>query len=108
MKIEYLLWSQAYRHIADPNVNSIWLAQFDEVDEGTAIFKVAASKSDLPVDGNWLALDADGMSVPSDWYLRLAGEAQSMLEGKTPLSRKIPIDPDHRLKRPVENVYREE
>ena len=103
-----LLWSQAYRHVADPNVNSIWLAQFDEVDEGTAIFKVAASKSDLPVDGNWLALDADGMSVPSDWYLRLAGEAQSMLEGKTPLSRKIPIDPDHRLTRPVENVYREE
>jgi len=44
-----------------------------------AIFKVAASKSDLPVDWNWLALDADGMSVPSDWYLRLAGKAQSML-----------------------------
>ncbi len=106
MKIEYLLWSQAYRHIADPNVNSIWLAQFDEVDEGTAIFKVAASKSDLPVNGNWLALDADGMSVPSDWYLRLAGKAQSMLEGKTPLSRKIPIDPDHLLTRPAEIVYR--
>jgi hypothetical protein len=44
------------------------------------------------------------MSVPSDWYR----EAQSMLEGRTPLSRKTPIDPNHRLARPAENVYREE
>jgi len=44
------------------------------------------------------------MSVPSDWYR----EAQSMLEGRTPLSRKIPIDPNHRLARPAEIVYREE
>jgi len=46
----------------------------------------------------------NGMSVPLDWYR----EAQPMLEGRTTLSRKIPIDPNHRLARPAEIVYREE
>jgi hypothetical protein len=71
----------------------VWLAQFDEVDEGTAIFKVTSKTSDLPAQGNWVALDADGQSLPSDWYLRLAGEAQKMFEGKAPLSPTIPISP---------------
>lgn len=40
-----------------------------------------------------MALDADGQSLPSDWYLRLAGEAQKMFEGKAPLTPTIPISP---------------
>lgn len=40
-----------------------------------------------------MALDADGQSLPSDWYLRLAGEAQKMFEGKAPLTLTIPISP---------------
>ena len=88
------MWRQAYRYISDPNINTLYLAQFDEVDEGTAIFKVTAKTSDLPLPtGGWLALDADGYSLPSDWYLRLAGEAQLMLEGRVPLTATIPIDP---------------
>ena len=90
------LWRQAYAYVANSNITTIWCAQFDEVDEGTAIFKVAAKASDLPLpkDG-WLALDADGYSLPSDWYLRLTGEAQLMLEGRIPLTRRIPIDPNN-------------
>jgi hypothetical protein len=88
------MWRQAYRYISDPIINTLYLAQFDEVDEGTAIFKVTAKTSDLPLPtGGWLALDADGYSLPSDWYLRLAGEAQLMLEGRVPLTATIPIDP---------------
>ena len=63
-------------------------------DESTAIFKVTAKTSDLPAEGNWMALDADGHDLPSDWYLRLAGEAQKMLEGSRPFSATIPIDPE--------------
>ncbi len=70
------------------------MCSIHEVDEGTAIFKVTANASDLPVPtGGWLALDADGHSLPSDWYHRLTGEAQLMLEGRIPLKSRIPIDP---------------
>ena len=71
----------------------IWMVQFDKVDEGTAIFKVATTKTEVPAVGNWLALDADGQSLPSDWYLRLCGEAQKMLDGKIRLSASIHVRP---------------
>ena len=68
-------------------------AMFDEVDEGTAMFKVAATRDDTPADGEFLTLDADGESLPSDWYLRVAGEATRMLRGQRPLTRALPISP---------------
>lgn len=71
------MWSQAYRYVQNSNINTIWMAQFDEVDEGTAIFKVAATASEVPAQGTWLTLDADGTSLPNDWYLRLCGQALS-------------------------------
>jgi len=47
----------------------IVLAQFDEVNEGTAIFKVTAKTSNLPLpNGGWLALEAIGEN-PSNSYL---------------------------------------
>ena len=86
------MWKQAHKYVANNNINTIWCAQFDEVDEGTAIFKVTARTIDLPLPvGGWLALDADGDSYPSDWYLRLTGEAQLMLEGMRPLTSTLPL-----------------
>ena len=41
-------------------------AMFDEVDEGTAMFKVAASHQDAPAGVALVTLDADGEQVPSD------------------------------------------
>ena len=66
------------------------MAQFDEVDEGTAIFKVAKDQSEVPVDGQWLTLDADGESLPHDFYLQLLGEAQKMFAGEIPLTSTLP------------------
>jgi hypothetical protein len=60
----------------------IYGAMFDEVDEGTAMFKVAASADDVPQDARFVTLDADGESLPSDWYLRLAREAQRALAAR--------------------------
>eukprot|EP01082_Thalassiosira_pseudonana_P015157 g13778.t1 g13778 contig9:413217-414998(+) len=84
------MWSQAYKYASDPNINTIWMAQFDEVDEGTAIFKVAKN---VPNEGQWLTLDIDGLQLPSDWYLRLCGQAQQMMFGNIELSESIPIEP---------------
>jgi hypothetical protein len=69
----------------------LYIAMFDEVDESTAIFKAAASQSELPSSGQFLALDQDGISVPNDWYLRLAGVAMKMIVGQIPLADELPL-----------------
>jgi hypothetical protein len=64
---------------------------FDEVDEGTAMFKMVPSASQVPSDSWFLTLDADACKLPSDWYLRLAGAAADILHGKRNLSPDLPF-----------------
>jgi hypothetical protein len=55
----------------------LYIAMFDEVDEGTAVFKLAPTQEDVPVEAPVVSLDADGYSLLSDHYLdeaRLASE----------------------------------
>ncbi len=87
-------WRQAY-NVVDAGVEFIYVAMFDEVDEGTAIFKIAETKSQIPVElqNKIVPLDADGYVLPSDWYLQLAGETQNMLDGTIDLTSTIPISP---------------
>ena len=63
----------------------IYVAMFDEVNEGTAIFKVSDNP---PVSEFAKFADLDGM--PSDHYLWLTGEASLMLKNKKPLSLNMP------------------
>ncbi|KAL0480596.1 hypothetical protein AKO1_002436 [Acrasis kona] len=51
----------------------LYIAMFDEVDEATAIFKAASRKEDTPVGDKFLYLSIDGKQLPSDYYLKLAG-----------------------------------
>jgi hypothetical protein len=69
------------------------IAMFDEVDEGTAIFKVVSQRKDAPDQAFWLTLDADGLELPSDWYLRLAGEITRMFHGDVKPDPRIPTIP---------------
>jgi hypothetical protein len=86
------LWRQACNaKIAGATVLKI--AMFDEVNEGTAVFKLAARRQDAPDQGFWLTLDADGAALPSDWYLRLAGEITRMFHGEIKPFAKIPEHP---------------
>jgi hypothetical protein len=86
------LWHQFYNAM-DAGCNMVYVAMFDEIDEGTAIFKTTENKQQTPVIGEFLTLDADGIDLPSDWYLRLTGEASKMLRGDIPLTAQIPISP---------------
>jgi len=52
----------------------LYLAMFDEMDEGTAFFKTASTKADTPVSPAFVTLDTDGQKLPSDFYLKLAGQ----------------------------------
>ena len=86
-----------YWHQIDNAIGSgagmLYGAMFDEVDEGTALFKVAPNAASEPAQGAYVPLDADGQTLPSDWYLRLTGAASDVLRGKSPRTATIPIQP---------------
>lgn len=82
-------WHQAYNAISAGS-KMVYVAMFDEVDEGTAMFKIAENAGQLPTTGKFVPLNADGETVPSDWYLRLMGEASKMLRGERTLTATMP------------------
>lgn len=86
------LWRQAV-NARNSGARLLKIAMFDEVNEGTAMFKAAPHRSDAPDQGYWLTLDADGVDLPSDWYLRLAGEITRAFHSNKPLSPTLPKVP---------------
>ena len=68
-------------------------AMFDEVDEGTAMFKLAPTAAHLPTGASFVPLDADGHALPSDFYLRVGGAATALLRGDLPMSPTLPVAP---------------
>ena len=87
-------WRQLFNAISAKS-SMVYIAMFDEVDEGTAIFKVVERKDQLPVGVELLSLDQDPgyAKVPSDWYLQLAGTAAEYLRSGKPFPVDIPIQP---------------
>ncbi len=99
------LWRQLYKNISDAGVSMIYQAMFDEVDEGTAIFKISNDPpvSELPDYSNpflpvgnaqHAPYDISDASLPTDHYLWLLGEGVKMLRGETPLTPTMPIRGD--------------
>ncbi len=78
------MWRQ-FANIRQVGIPSAYVAMFDEFDEGTAIAKAAEDASMAPVGQYFLTLDADGTKVSSDFYLRLVGDANKMLQKQTNL-----------------------
>lgn len=80
-------WSQiaAAKRIG---ADMLYVAMFDEVDEGTAIFKVTNNPPVAP-DGSAAFVTYEGL--PSDHYLRLTGFAGKLIRGEMPLSDELPV-----------------
>ena len=78
------LWSQ-FVAAKRAGARMIYVAMFDEVDEGTAIFKCA---NDVPVTGENRFLTYEGL--PSDFYLNLCGQGGRMLRGELPVMEEVP------------------
>ncbi len=77
-------WQQLYGAI---NVGSemIYIAMFDEIDEGTAIFKCSKK---VPVgESTFVAIEED---VETDHYLWLSGQASKMLKKEIIIQEKMP------------------
>jgi hypothetical protein len=79
------LWEQ-FVAAARLHADMVYVAMFDEVDEGTAVFKVTSTP---PVEGHFVGLEGR----PSDWYLQLVGEGARMLRGERPVSPDLPAVP---------------
>jgi glycoprotein endo-alpha-1,2-mannosidase len=81
----HFFWKQL-SGIGSEGGEMIYVAMFDEVDEGTAIFKVA---KEVPVgESVFVPLDED---TPTDHYLWLTGQAAGMLKQKQPLPAEKPV-----------------
>jgi hypothetical protein len=77
------LWTQFFA-AKTAGAEMIYVAMFDEVDEGTAIFKCSA---EIPVGPNPF-VDMEGL--PSDHYLWLTGQGAALLRGELPLQNALP------------------
>lgn len=79
------MWSQIVVN-KKAGADMLYIAMFDEVDEATAIFKCTDTP---PTSGGSKFLAMEGL--PSDFYLRLTGEAGKLLRGEIPVSEEVPV-----------------
>jgi len=84
------LWEQFHELSQMGGVDTIFLAMFDEVDEGTAILKVTDTP---PTQAHFLTFEG----MPTDWYMRLVGLGEKMLRDKTPVPPRIPLTPPPKI-----------
>jgi hypothetical protein len=78
-------WRQ-FSAAASVGAEMAYVAMFDEVNEGTAIFKVCNAP---PRQGSFVTYE----DLPSDWYLRLTGEGTKLIRGERKNQNTIPIKP---------------
>jgi hypothetical protein len=74
-----------FKEAKTAGANMIYVAMFDEVDEGTAIFKCT---NDVPPENEAPFVTFEGL--PSDYYLRLTGQGAKMLRGELPVDAPLP------------------
>lgn len=84
------LWTQL-AYAVEVGAEMIYVAMFDEIDEGTAIFKCAGRVPVREAGTEFVPLE-DGVS--NDHYLWLVGQAGRMLRGEIPLQRTMPVRDD--------------
>jgi hypothetical protein len=76
------LWSQ-FCAAKKANASMVYVAMFDEVDEGTAIFKCV---NDVPIGQKSKFVTWEGL--PSDFYLKMVGAGTKLIRGDGSLENK--------------------
>ena len=78
------MWSQ-FSSLKKAGADMLYVAMFDEVDEGTAIFKCI---NEVPLASEAPFVTYEGL--PSDFYLKLTGSGAKMLRGELPFDAPLP------------------
>jgi len=60
-----------------------YIAMFDEVQEGTAIYKFAANNAESAKGRDFVTASIDGVNCPGDLYLTMAGQYATAAHGRT-------------------------
>lgn len=82
------LWQQV-AGARQAGAQALYVAMFDEIDEGTAIYKCAvAGKLPLHGDKKFVGIEA---GLPSDYYLWLTGQAARWFHGETGFTATKPV-----------------
>jgi len=76
------MWKQ-FLEARQLDAQAVYIAMYDEIDEGTAIFKVT---NDIPV--NHYLIDLEGLN--SDFYLLLAGEGTRIIRNEISVPQEMP------------------
>ena len=63
------------------------------MNEGSSRLKMAATTNQLPTGASLVPLNIDAYSLPSDWYLQVAGQAGKMLRGEISVTNTLPTGP---------------
>lgn len=71
---------------AELGIDMAYVAMFDEVDEGTAVFKITNTP---PIQASFATYEG----LPADWYLRLTGEGAKLIRGERRSQAELPIHP---------------
>ncbi|KAG8764379.1 hypothetical protein FRC16_008422, partial [Serendipita sp. 398] len=89
-------WRQLW-NVKHLGARTIYVAMFDEYDEGTAVLPSVPLKRSLPKcdDPNrqfpFIALDADGVdNLSPDWYLRICGFASEVMKDERRVYEDLP------------------
>lgn len=84
------LWDQVYANITTVGAQMLYVAMYDEVDEGTAIFKVSSHPPDTPPAQFLTYYGPDSSTLPSDEYLWIVGQATRALRKEIPVTAQRP------------------
>jgi hypothetical protein len=85
------MWHQMYNAVAAGS-KMIYVAMFDEVDEATAIFKIAENLDQIPTEGQFITTNMDqGYSnCPHDWYLNITGTVSGLIRNGMAVPLNMP------------------
>ncbi|CAL1519546.1 glycoside hydrolase family 71/99-like protein [Chitinophaga sp. MM2321] len=82
------LWKQV-AGAKQAGAQTLYVAMFDEIDEGTAIYK-CAKEANLPVNGDHKFVGIEN-ELDSDYYLWLTGQAAKWFHGESNLNATKPV-----------------
>ena len=75
------IWDQFYGLKQNLGTSAVYIAMFDEYDEGTAIAKNATDYFEIPKDRFYITSSIDGYWLSSDFQLRVCKNAIDMIKG---------------------------